>query len=289
MRRVAFLSLSDPTGFVIDDELAVLPLARRGWQVETLPWNRTGVDWRRFDLVVIRSTWDYQHHADNFLAVLDTIEHSGVRLENSSEIARWNMAKTYLRELAGHGIEIVPTFWRDGLRAGELLPLFDELRSEDGVIKPVMSANAEGTWRLNRSNVAALAPEIEAYFANRPLMLQPFERGIIEEGEYSMIYINGTHSHSILKVPKRGDFRVQEEYGSEVIPVVPEPALLAAGNAAIAAVGQKLLYARADLVRSDDVFRVMELELVEPALYLRMDPAAPDRFAEAVDSCVRLS
>ena len=91
------------------------------------------------------------------------------------------------------------------------------------------------------------------------------------------------------KRPAAADFRVQEEHGSEVIPVVPEPALLAAGNAAIAAVGQKLLYARADLVRSDDVFSVMELELVEPALYLRMDPAAPDRFAEAVDSCVRLS
>ncbi len=289
MRRVAFLSLSDPTGFVIDDELAVLPLARRGWQVETLPWNRTGVDWKRYDLVVIRSTWDYQHHPEKFLGVLETIERSGVRLENSSDITRWNMAKTYLRELAGHGIEIVPTFWRDRLDAGELLPLFEDLRSAEGVIKPVMSANAEGAWRLNCSNVAALAPEIEAYFANRPLMLQPFERGITDEGEYSMIYINGTHSHSILKVPKHGDFRVQEERGSEIIPVVPEPALLAAGNAAIAAVGQKLLYARADLVRSDDVFRVMELELVEPALYLRMDPAAPDRFAEAIDSCVRLS
>lgn len=289
MRRVAFLSLSDPTGFVIDDELAVLPLARRGWQVETLPWDRPGVDWKRYDLVVIRSTWDYQHHPEKFLAVLEAIEHSGVRLENSSEIVRGNMAKTYLRELAGHGIEIVPTFWRDRLHAGELLPLFNELRSEEGVIKPVMSSNAEGVWRVKRSNVDALATEIEAYFASRPLMLQAFERGITEEGEYSMIYLNGTHSHSILKKPKQGDFRVQEEHGSEIIPVVPEPALLAAGNAAIAAVGQRLLYARADLVRSDDVFRVMELELVEPALYFRTDPAAPDRFAEALDSCVRLS
>ncbi len=120
-------------------------------------------------------------------------------------------------------------------------------------------------------------------------MMQPFERGIVEEGEFSMIYLNGTHSHSILKAPKRGDFRVQEEHGSEIVPVTPEPALLAAGDAAIAAVGQKLLYARADLVRSGDTFRVMELELVEPALYLRIDAGAPDRFADAVDSCVRLS
>jgi len=287
MRRVAFLTLGDPTGFVIDDDLAIMPLARRGWQVETFAWNRSGVDWRRYDLVVIRSTWDYQHHAEKFLEVLEKIEQSGVRLENGSEIARWNMPKTYLRDLASRGIDIVPTFWRERLRAGELPPLFEELRSNEAVIKPVMSANAEGAWRLDRARVALLAPEIEAYFANRPLMLQPFERGIVEEGEFSMMYFNGTHSHSILKVPKRGDFRVQEEHGSEVIPIVPEPALLAAGDAAIAAVGQKLLYARADLVRSGDGFRLMELELVEPALYLRTDPGAPDRFAETVASCVR--
>ncbi len=286
MRRVAFLTLSDPTGFVIDDDLAVLPLARRGWQVETLPWDRPGVDWRRYDLVVLRSTWDYQHHPDKFLGVLETIEHSGVRLENGSEIARWNMAKTYLRELAARGVDIVPTFWRERLGPGELLPLFEELRSEEAVIKPVMSANAEGAWRFDRARAEALAPEIEAYFANRPLMLQPFERGIVEEGEFSMVYLNGVHSHSVLKVPKRGDFRVQEEHGGEIIPIVPESALRAAGDAAIAAVGQKLLYARADLVRSGDEFRVMELELVEPALYFRTDPAAPDRFAETIDSCV---
>jgi hypothetical protein len=284
VRRVAFLTLHDSTGFVIDDELAVLPLARRGWHVETLPWNRPGVDWRRFDLVVIRSTWDYQHHAEQFLGVLETIERAGVRLENGSEVARWNMPKTYLRELAARGIETVPTFWRDALAPGELVPLFEELRSDEGVIKPVMSANAQGAWRLNRETVRSQAAEIEAYFANRPLMMQPFERGIVEEGEFSMMYFNGIYSHSILKVPKRGDFRVQEEHGSEIRLVTPEPALLAAGNAAVAAAGRKLLYARADFVRNDDVFRLMELELVEPAIYLRTDPGAPDRFADAVAS-----
>ncbi|HEX9706454.1 MAG TPA: hypothetical protein VGA24_02350, partial [Steroidobacteraceae bacterium] len=165
MRRVAFLTLSDPTGFVMDDDLAIAPLARRGWQVETLPWNRRGVDWTRYALVVIRSTWDYQHHADKFLAVLEAIEDGKVRLECSSEIARWNMPKTYLRDLASRGVEIVPTFWRDQLRPGELLPLFEELRSEEAVIKPVMSGNAEGAWRIDRGRAKTLAGEIETYFA----------------------------------------------------------------------------------------------------------------------------
>lgn len=282
MHRIAFLTMHDPTGFVIDDELAVLPLARRGIKVETIPWDRPSVDWRQYALVVVRSPWDYPHHAERFLGVLEDIERLGVRLENGSEIARWNLQKTYLRDLAARGIEIVPTFWREGLARGELVPLFEELRSPEGVIKPVVGANAQGAWRLDAARARELAPEIEAFFAERPLMMQPFERGIVEEGEYSMMYLNGAHSHSILKAPKAGDFRVQEEYGADIRLITPEPALLAAGDAAIAAIGQKLLYARADFVRSGDAFRLMELELIEPSLYLRIDPGAPDRFADAV-------
>jgi hypothetical protein len=284
VRRIAFLTMHDPSGFVIDDELAVLPLARRGIQVETIPWDWPGIDWRQYALVVIRSTWDYQHKAREFLDVLEGIERLGVRLDNGSEIVRWNMQKSYLRDLAGRGVEIVPTFWREGLRRGELVPLFEELRSDEGVIKPVMSSNAQGAWRLDAKRARELAPEIEAYFAGRPLMMQPFERGITEEGEFSLVYLNGQHSHSLLKTPRRGDFRVQEEHGSAIVAITPEPALREAGDAAIAAVGQKLLYARVDLVRSGNAFRVMELELVEPSMYLRIEPGAPDRFADAIAS-----
>jgi hypothetical protein len=285
VRRIAFLTLSDPTGWVIDDELAVLPLARRGIQVDTVPWNKPGVDWGRYELVVIRSTWDYTHHADAFLRTLEQIE-ARTRLENPSEIARWNFRKTYLLDLASKGIGIVPTFWRDGLHPGELAPLFEELRSDEAVIKPVLSGSASGAWRLDSQRVHEHADEIEAYYAGRPLMLQPFERGIVEEGEFSMMYFNGAHSHTILKRPKRGDFRVQEEHGSSLAHVEPEPALLAAGNAATAAVGQKLLYARVDFVRSGGEFRLMELELVEPGLYLRTEPGAAERFADAVASLI---
>lgn len=284
MRRAAFLTLAEQGDFVIDDDLAHAPLARRGWRVETVPWNRPGVDWQRYDLVAIRSTWDYQHQADAFLTTLGAIEASGARLENPLEIVRWNMRKIYLRDLAAKGVPVVPTIWRERLSPGDLRPLFDATECEEAVIKPVMSGNAQGAWRLDRAGVESQAAEIEAYFADRALMMQSFEQAIVSEGEFSLLYFNGEFSHAILKVPKPGDFRVQEEHGSEIRSITPEPALLAAGNAAIDAIGRKLLYARADLVRHGDEFRVMELELVEPALYLRMDPGAPDRFADAVAS-----
>lgn len=283
MRRVAFLTLHDPTGFVIDDDLAHAPLAKRGVTVENIPWDRPGMNWKDYNLVVLRSTWDYQHAAEQFLATLAAIE--GVtRLENTIDIVRWNMPKTYLRDLDAKGVPVVPTLWRMGLDAGELLSLFDAAGSNEVVIKPVVSANSQGAYRLDRATAAARAGEIEAYFANRPLMMQPFERGIVEEGEFSLIYFNGEHSHSILKVPKGGDFRVQEEHGGDIQAIVPDTALLAAGDAAMRAIGQRLLYGRVDLVRSGNEFRVMELELIEPAIYLRMEPGAPDRFADAVVS-----
>lgn len=282
MRRCAFLTLHDPTGFVMDDDLAIAPLAKRGWAVETLPWNRASADWKSYDLVVLRSTWDYQHHAERFLATLAAIEASGTRLENSLAIVRWNMQKTYLHDLAVQGVPVVPTVWREQLAPGELVPLFESLQTDEAVIKPVMSGNAQGAWRLDHQSAKARAAEIEAYYAKRPLMMQPFEPAIVAEGEYSLMYFSGQHSHSILKVPKPGDFRVQEEHGSEIRAVTAEPALLAAGDKAMRAIGETLLYARADLVRHGDEFRVMELELVEPAIYLRMDPGAPERFADAV-------
>ena len=283
LRRAAFLTLSDPTDFVIDDELAYEPLRKRGWQVETIPWNQPGVDWKRYGIVVIRSTWDYQHHPDKFLAVLAAIEGAGTHLENSIAIVRWNMQKTYLRDLAARGVPTLPTQWREQLGPGELLPLFDAMHSQEVVIKPVMSGNAQGAYRLDHARARALASEIEVYYAARPLMMQPFERAIVTEGEYSLFYFNGAYSHCVLKVPKPGDFRVQEEHGGDIRAVSAAPALRAAGAAAIAAIPESLLYARADFLHcGDGAFRIMELELVEPALYLRMDPGAPDRFAEAV-------
>lgn len=281
MTRIAFLTLAERGDFVIDDDRAIAPLAARGIEVESVPWNRPGVDWKRYALVVIRSTWDYQHHAEDFLRTLAAIE-AVTRLHNSAAIARWNMRKTYLKELAAQGVATVPTIWRDGLARGGLLTLFDELGSDEAVIKPVMSGNAEGAWRLDRQRAKDLAGVIEAYFHGRPLMMQAFEQAIVSEGEFSLIYFDGALSHAILKVPKADDFRVQEEHGAEIIAIHAEPALRTAGDAAMAAIGEKLLYGRADLVRHGNEFRVMELELVEPALYLRMDPGAPDRFADAV-------
>src|SRR5215471_8279645 len=148
MSRCAFLTLDDSTGFVIDDELSYQPLADLGWDVQAISWRTPASDWRAYDAVVIRSTWDYIDDPDRFLAVLTEIERSGTLLFNSLDLVRWNIRKTYLRDLALRGVPVVPTIWRERLIPTELPMIFEEIGSDQLVIKPVVGLNASGVFRV---------------------------------------------------------------------------------------------------------------------------------------------
>ncbi len=284
MRRCAFLTLKDQTGYVIDDELACAPLTALGWRVDTIPWQRTNIKWRAYDAVVIRSTWDYVTDPDAFLDVLGEIERSGTPLFNGLDLVRWNIRKTYLRDLAERGVPVVPTIWRERLAPNELPDLIEEIGTAEVVIKPVVGANASGAFRLDAHTARSRADEVSAYYADRALLVQPFLSAITTEGEFSCFYFNGVLSHTILKLPKPADFRVQEEHGGIIRAVEIEDALRKAGNATMRAIGTVPLYARADFVRTNNgsSYWLMELELIEPSLYLRMDTGAPERFARAL-------
>lgn len=285
MPRCAFLTLDDPTGYVIDDELAYEPLRALGWHVELIPWRRPDVRWGDYDAVVIRSTWDYQHDPAAFLEALGRIEGADVPLYNRLDLVRWNLNKTYLRDLERRGLPVVPTLWLDRLAPGGLAGIFEAIGADAIVVKPVVSANADGTFRIDRRTADTEAHRIEMYFAERQLMAQPFVHAVVDEGEFSLFYFNGEFSHAILKTPREADFRVQEEHGGRIRPVEISAGLRSTGDAVLDTLEEPPLYARVDLVRANgnDDFRLMELELIEPALYFRMDAAAAARFARALD------
>lgn len=289
LRHCAFLTIEDLSGYVADDQLSQEPLRALGWEVESIPWRRHGVTWEAYDAVVIRSTWDYWKDSDHFLAVLAEINRSGTMLCNSLDLVRWNIRKTYLRDLARRGVAVVPTVWRDRLGPGDLTGVIDEVAAAELVIKPVISASAHGAFRVARRMAPYDVAIVEAYYAYRALMAQPLVRAIVEEGEYSLFYFNGEYSHAIRKSPKPGDFRVQEEHGGHIEPVTVDVPLRATADAAIHAIEEAPLYARVDLVRSNDDsgFWLMELELIEPSLYLRTDANAPARFARALQQHAR--
>lgn len=278
MRPCAFLTLDSPKGWVTDDDLTHEPLRALGWEVTTLPWNRPGVDWSRFEAVVIRSTWDYHKRLDDFLATLETIDRSGARLANPLDLVRWNVRKTYLRDLEDHGLPIVPTLWATGPDEDRIRGLFDELGTDEIVLKPVVSASACDTFRVRRdSDLSGLA----ALYAGREAMAQPFLASIVDEGEHSLFYFGGELSHTILKSPKDEDFRVQEEHGGLIRPAEPPAPLPDLGRRIVEALPVQPLYARVDLVRVGTEFALMELELVEPSLYFRIVPGSAERFARA--------
>jgi len=283
-RHCAFLTLDERGDFVIDDEHAIEPLARLGWRVATLSWRQTEIPWGDFDAVVIRSTWDYWNDVPEFLDTLAHI-HRQAPLANTLDLVHWNLAKTYLRDLQGKGVGVVPTLWLDDLQPASLAGHAQMLGSEELVVKPVVGANGEDAFRLTPHDDPERLQAVAGRFRGRPCMLQPFLRAVLDEGEYSLFFFSGAYSHGIRKVPAAREFRSQEERGAEIHPVQPERKLLARGQQALAAVSPSPLYARVDLVRNAaGDFEVMELELIEPSLYLRTDPGAPERFACAVDA-----
>jgi hypothetical protein len=283
MRQCAFLTLDERGDFVIDDEHAIAPLAALGWQVSTVSWRQTAVPWSHFEAVVIRSTWDYWNDVPAFLETLARINRQ-TRLANPLDLVHWNLAKTYMRDLQGEGVGVVPTAWLDGLAPAAVADCARSFGSEDLVVKPVVGANGQDAFRISPRDGPQRLREVGERFRGRACMVQPFMGRVLDEGEYSLFFFSGDYSHAILKVPAAGEFRSQEERGAEVLAIVPETKLLECGRKALAAVAPTPLYARIDFVRdATGDFVVMELELIEPSLYLRTDPEAPARFARAVD------
>ena len=279
--------MDDTEGWQIDAGLAMPHLESLGWTVEWVRWRAPDVNWSDYDAVYIGTPWDYPEDPDRFLDVLEAIDRSSALLINCMELVRWNLQKTYLRDLQSRGADIVPSIWCKDSSDLCVEPLFDRLQSEGIIVKPVVSTNATDTFLLNRENSDAIADRLRDVFAKRACIIQPFMSNIRSEGEFSLFYFNGQLSHAIQKVPKHRDFRVQEEHGATLTLVPPETALQAVADQILSLVEPTPVYARCDLVRHDDGrFLLMELELIEPSMYLRMKKGADRLFAAALDAAV---
>jgi len=278
--------MDDTQGFEVYDELLNEPLLALGWQTHTLSWNDKQVDWNGFDAVIIRSPWDYQDYAAEFLQVLTNIDESTAHLENNLATVKWNIDKIYLKDLQSKGVNIVPTLWKNEIDQMSVASYFDQLAADQIVIKPRISAGADNTFWLTKQNFTEFLPQLHQAFSQGAFMVQPFMESVVKEGEYSLFYFNGVFSHAILKTPKKDDFRVQEEHGGILTTISPEDELRKQTEITLSAIAKKHqmpLYARVDFVRNGDSFALMEAELIEPSLYFNMDPKAAQRFAQAFD------
>ncbi|MEA3044210.1 MAG: hypothetical protein QOH47_2048 [Sphingomonadales bacterium] len=258
---------------VYDEKAAVLRQA--GLAVENRAWVDPA-DFVSFDLVLPLLTWGYCRAAPAWQAAVGDWASRGFNVRNPPAVLSWNVDKAYLGRLAARGAPVVPTRYVERVDEAAMHAAAAAFGSEALIAKPQISASAWQTIRWSPGAPLAGGPA-------GPAMIQPFLPAILDEGEISLIYLAGRFSHAIRKRPRPGDFRVQPEHDGIVTPHDPAPDERAAADAILAAVEEDLLYARVDICRDRSGAPVlMELELVEPDLYLEHDPAGGAAFAEAV-------
>lgn len=263
-----------------DDQALIAPLAKRGIEARAAVWSDRSIPWQKADAVLIRSCWDYHLRLDEFLGWIAALEQGGMRVWNPPPMLRGNADKTYLRELERKGVPIVPTLWPE---SG--FQLQKELRNQGwkkAVVKPRVSATAHRTVLTTADEANNAQVLVDELLHGPGVMVQEFLEAVSTRGEWSLIFFAGQFSHAVIKTPKSGDFRVQHDFGgSERIANAPDWLIQAAARV-IAALDSTPLYARVDGVESGGQFLLMELELIEPALFLTLVEGAAERFADAI-------
>ncbi|MFQ3207046.1 MAG: glutathione synthase/RimK-type ligase-like ATP-grasp enzyme [Glaciecola sp.] len=284
MRKVAILTTDHLEEFFVYDRLLEAPLKSLGWELTEVSWHAKNHNWDQYDAVIVRSTWDYQAHCQDFLACLQVIDNSSAVLCNSMSLIEWNISKRYLKELENKGVPIIPTLWADELQESNFAAAFAKFDCDEIVIKPYISANADGTYRLTPAQITEQLPSIMQEYKGRSAMIQPFLTSILDEGEYSLFYFNSQYSHAICKQPAKGDFRVQEEHGGQLTSIEPSKAMFAIAEQTIDALPEEALYGRVDIVSLNGTLMIIEVELIEPSLYFNMDDASAEFFANVFAS-----
>jgi glutathione synthase/RimK-type ligase-like ATP-grasp enzyme len=255
-------------------------LRAAGAEVASRPWTAVG-DVSPFDLVLPLVAWGYHLRYAEWLALLNRFEAEATPVINPPALLSWNSDKAYLAGLGAAGVPTVPTLEVDHLNEAALAAAFRTLGTDEVVVKPPVSAGASGTFRLREGEGAHVPMEVHG----ERMMIQPFLPSISGTGEYSLILFGGEISHCVVKRPKAGDFRVQPNFGGETVACEPPAGAVELARAALAQAPAEAVYARVDMVIGiDGALQIIELELIEPALFLHCADEAKPRFAAAVIS-----
>jgi glutathione synthase/RimK-type ligase-like ATP-grasp enzyme len=270
----------EPWRWTYEPEAEALKAA--GADVEPVAWTKAA-DLGAFDLVLPLVAWGYHLELERWLALLDRAERERWPMVNPPALLRWNSDKAYLTELADRGVSTVPTLAVESCCDADLEEARRRFGSEWLVIKPPVSASAMGTHRLGPND------DLPEDSRRRAMIVQPLIDEIATTGEFSLMLFGGEFSHAVVKRPKSGDFRVQEYHGGVTLPCKAPPAgAVKLAQSALGAAPAEAAYARVDIVPDDDgVLRIMELELIEPSLFLDHSPDGGAAFTRSILSCAR--
>lgn len=279
MTDVVFVTGQDMPVADPETPALVASLRQRGVSAELVAW-REPYDWSQARLVVVRSTWDYMQRCDEFLAWCRKAA-AATKLVNPLPVLEWNSHKAYLVELADVGVPVVPTAV---VPEGSAVSAQGEaLAAHEGtvIVKPAIGGGALGAMRAASDDVR-LAEHLAEWAQGGDVLIQPYVSSIVNAGESSLIYFAGEFSHAVRKLPVGDDYRVQQQFGGLTEAWAATDAERAVADAAIAAAPAAVPYARVDLVDLDGQPSLMELELIEPFLFLEYDEGSDERFLDAV-------
>jgi len=250
----------------------------RGWRLRVVDWESPLSEFDGIDLLMLGTSWNYAYKADAFLAKIEALEASGINVCNKPEIVRWNITKTYLRELGERGARTIPTLWLDTVSAAEAEAAMEQFACEKLVVKRQVGAGAEGQYLLERGRVPA------DWRFEHAAMVQPYLTAIAERGELSFLFFGDTYSHCVRKLPASGDYRVQSLYGGSEVLHKPSDKEITEAAAIVKALPFEVpLYARIDMLEGEDGnLMVMESELIEPYLYPEQGHNMGETLANAI-------
>ena len=280
--RVALVTSAALPSLYGDEQALPSAFAAAGVDAAPVGWSDPEVAWSRYDAVVIRSTWDYFQRIGEFVAWLDRLERERVRVYNPVPLVRWNFDKRYLAELARRGVRIVPTRFFDAGARVDLAALMREAGWTEAIVKPAVSGGAWRTHRFGVAEAAAVQRELDEILRGSGALVQPFLDEIPRVGEHSLFFFGGRFSHAVVKTPASGDFRVQAQFGGTHRAIEPPAEMLEAARAVLGLLPAPALYARIDGVERDGRFELMEVEVIEPYLFLPGSPGAIERYVDAV-------
>ena len=262
-----------------EDGLVMQALERQGLRVTRRDWADPAHGWQDTRSVLFRTTWDYFHRFGEFSPWLDQVSRNA-RLFNEAALIRWNLDKHYLGDLARAGVNVVPTAYVERGDPRSLAHVVAETGWDELILKPAISGAARHTYRFSADEATVHECTFGELVEQEAMMLQPFQHQVLEQGETSLMVLDGHVTHAIRKTPKSGDFRVQDDWGGTVHPHEPSAEETAFAEAAVRAVPFDVLYARVDAIRDNSGrLAIMELEMIEPELFFRFAPAAADVLA----------
>lgn len=273
---------------VVDEDQSVLDeLKKLGLNVHRTNWDNPDFDWSSTAHILFRTTWDYSERFEEFSKWLMDVSQK-TTLINPKELIFWNVDKHYLQELQNNGVRIPNTVFVETGDTRTLKEIANSTNWKEFILKPAVSAGSRHTYRFGPSDIEKHEGIFSELIANESMMLQEFQAQVVSKGEVAFMVFGGKFSHAVLKKAKPGDFRVQDDFGGSIHTYEATPEEIAFVEKAFNACDPTPIYARVDVIwNNENEMVVIEIELVEPELWFRMNDKSAEKFASAIHSYIK--